>query len=208
LRGIEGFTRALQEDYAERLDAEGKHYLDMVRSAAVHLSTLIDDLLTYSRLERRSFALGPVNLPAILERLLADRRYEIDQRQVTVRVELPFTEVWGEREGIGQLLANLIDNAIMYTRARPEPSVVVGGRVDEREHVVWVRDNGIGFPMRYHDKVFEMFQRLHRAEDYPGTGVGLAIAKKIVERLQGRIWAESVETEGSTFYFALPRHSG
>ncbi len=85
--------------------------------------------------------------------------------------------------------------------------VVIGGRADEREHVIWVQDNGIGFDMKYHDKIFEMFQRLHRAEDYPGTGVGLAIAKKIAERLQGRIWAESVEGQGATFFFALPRRT-
>jgi signal transduction histidine kinase/putative methionine-R-sulfoxide reductase with GAF domain len=208
LRGIEGFTRALQEDYGDRLDDDGRHYLDLVRSAAMHLSSLIDDLLAYSRLERRSFALASVNLPSLLERLLGDRSYEIDRRHVEVRVELPFEEVWGEREGIGQLLANLIDNAITYSRDREHPLVVIGGREEPREHIIWVRDNGIGFDMRYHNKIFEMFQRLHRAEDYPGTGVGLAIAKKIAERLQGRIWAESVEGQGSTFYFALPRRSG
>jgi signal transduction histidine kinase/putative methionine-R-sulfoxide reductase with GAF domain len=206
LRGIEGFTRALQEDYGERLDEDGRHYLDMVHSAAVHLSALIDDLLVYSRLERRQFALGPVDVRSILERLLADRCYEIDRRHIDVRVDLPFSAVWGEREGIGQLLANLIDNAITYTRQREQATIVVGGRECDHEHLLWVQDNGIGFDMQYHDKIFEMFQRLHRAEEYPGTGVGLAIAKKIAERLQGRLWAESVEGRGATFYFALPRN--
>ena len=206
LRGIEGFTRALQEDYGERLDEDGRHYLDMVRSAAVHLSALIDDLLVYSRLERRQFALGHVDVCGVIDRVLADRRYEIDKRHIDVRVDLPFGAVWGEREGIGQLLANLIDNAIAYTREREQAVIVVGGRESEHEHLLWVQDNGIGFDMQYHDKIFEMFQRLHRAEEYPGTGVGLAIARKIAERLQGRLWAESVEGQGATFYVALPRH--
>jgi len=138
--------------------------------------------------------------------VLADRRYEIDKRHIDVRVDLPFGAVWGEREGIGQLLANLIDNAIAYTREREQAVIVVGGRESEHEHLLWVQDNGIGFDMQYHDKIFEMFQRLHRAEEYPGTGVGLAIARKIAERLQGRLWAESVEGQGATFYVALPRH--
>lgn len=206
LRGIEGFTRALQEDYGERLDEGGRHYLDMVRSAAVHLSALIDDLLVYSRLERRQFALGPVDVRSVVDRVLADRRYEVDKRHIDVRVDLPFAAVWGEREGIGQLLANLIDNAIAYTREREQAVIIVGGQESEHEHLLWVQDNGIGFDMRYHDKIFEMFQRLHRAEEYPGTGVGLAIAKKIAERLEGRLWAESAEGQGATFYVALPRH--
>lgn len=205
LRGIDGFARALVEDYGDRLDPTARHYLDMICSGVAHMGQLIDALLAYSRLERRELAAGPVELAAVIEQLLADRRFELQERRITVRVALPFRQVRGEPEGFRQLFGNLIDNAIKFTRDRPDPEIVIGGEESDAEQVVWVKDNGIGFDMRYHDRIFQMFQRLHRAEDYPGTGIGLAIARKVVEKLGGRLWAESEPGKGATFYVALPR---
>jgi len=112
--------------------------------------------------------------------------------------------VLGEREGLVLALRNLLDNAIKFTVGRPDRSIEIGARRDQGHALFWVRDNGPGFDMRYHDRIFEIFQRLHRAEDYPGTGVGLAIVRKAVERMHGKVWAESAKGAGATFWIQLP----
>lgn len=204
LRGIDGYCRLLEEDHAAKLDAEGREFLAHVREGVTRMQELIDDLLAYSRMERRPLTLAALDPRALVERILAERAPEIAARGIQVRVELPPLAVAGDAEGLTLVLRNLIDNAFKFTRATPTPEIVIGGESQGEEAHLWVRDNGIGFEMKYHDRIFEIFQRLHRLEEYPGTGVGLAIVKKAVERMGGRVWAESAPGAGATFHLALP----
>ncbi len=205
LRGIDGYSRLLLEDHADRLDDEGRAFVQTIRGAALQMSRLIDDLLAYSRLERRAFALGRVNLRALVEALLAERADALQAGRVALSVDVPDQSVTAEAEGLAQALRNLLDNALKFAGGVPAPRIEIGGRETEKSCILWVRDNGPGFDMRYHDRIFEIFQRLHRAEDYPGTGVGLAIVRKVMERMRGRAWAESALGEGATFYLEIPK---
>jgi signal transduction histidine kinase len=204
LRGIEGYSRLLLEDYADRLDDSGREYLGHVRSGTLRLNQLINDLLAYARLEHQGMHAGPVELKPLIEALLAEHAEEIRRRGVAVRVALPFASANADREGLAMALRNLLENALKFTRDAPKPMIEIGGRDEAGARLLWVRDNGPGFDMQYHDRIFAVFQRLHRQEDYPGTGVGLAIVKKAMERMGGRAWAESEPGKGATFYLEIP----
>jgi PAS domain S-box-containing protein len=205
LRGIDGYSRLLLEEYASQLDEEGRTFLHTIRRATDQMNQLIDDLLTYSRLERRALNPGHVNPRALVEALAAERNDEINQRGVSLTVDISCESVIADAEGLAQALRNLLDNALKFTRDVPAPRLEIGGRETEKACMLWVRDNGIGFDMRYHDRIFEIFQRLHRTEDYLGTGIGLALVRKAMERMGGRVWAESAPGEGATFYLEIPR---
>ncbi|MCX6031718.1 MAG: PAS domain S-box protein [Chloroflexi bacterium] len=205
LRGMDGYSRLVLENYADRLDDEGRNFLHNIRRAATQMSQLIDDLLAYSRVERRTLVQGQVNPRSLAERLVAERVSEIHERGVHITVDIPCTSVTTEIEGLTQALHNLLDNALKFTRNVPQAMIEVGGRETETSCILWVADNGPGFDMKYHDRIFEIFQRLHRAEDYPGTGIGLAIVRKAMQRLGGRAWAESEPGKGATFYLEVPR---
>lgn len=205
LRGIDGYSRLLLEDYSDRLDGEGRTFLNTIRQATDQMRQLIEDLLAYSRMERRSLALNKVHLPALVQTLLAERAEDINTRNVSVTVDMPDIVVTADPEGLAQVLRNLLDNALKFTGKVPEPHIEIGGQENEKLYVLWVRDNGIGFDMRYHDRIFEIFQRLHTAEDYPGTGIGMAIVQKAMQRMGGRVWAESTPGKGTTFYLEVPK---
>ena len=205
LRGIDGYSRLLLEDHAGQLDDEGRTFLHTIRHAAEQMNQSINDLLAYSRLERRAMHTTSVNLRALVDALVAEYAEEMRERSVDLTVEVPCQVVMAEAEGLAQALRNLLDNALKFTRDVPQPRVEIGGRETENACIIWVRDNGIGFDMLYHDRIFEIFQRLHRAEEYPGTGVGLAIVRKAMQRMGGRAWAESAPGEGATFYLEIPR---
>ena len=205
LRGIDGYSRLLQEEYAGRLDAEGLHFLHSIRQAVEHMSLLIDDLLAYSRLERRSLAIHPVDPARLIQAILSEYTTEINRREIRIEVNLPFTRVYHDNESLFQALHNLIENAIKFTRDNPEPRIEIGGQESQEAHILWVRDNGAGFEMRYHDRIFDIFQRLKRSEDFPGTGIGLAIVRKAMERVDGKAWAESTPGQGSTFFIQIPK---
>lgn len=205
LRGIDGYSRLLLQEHAERLDAEGRTFLHTIREAAAQMGRLIDDLLAYSRLERRALRTGSVNPRVLVEALLAERSDDLKARNVTTRVAIPFETVTAEAEGLAQAVRNLLDNALKFTQDVAAPCLEIGGRETAQTRILWVRDNGIGFDMRYHDRIYDIFQRLHRAEDYPGTGIGLAIVKKALERMGGRVWAESVPGQGATFYLEVAK---
>jgi signal transduction histidine kinase len=204
LRGIDGYSRLLLEDYADKLDDEGRTFLHTIRRAALQMNQLIDDLLAYSRLERRPLQSGLVNLRALVDSLLAEREGELRARGMAVNIELPCASVLADPDGLVLALRNLLDNALKFTQATPQPAIEIGGREGENGCIIWVRDNGIGFDMKFHDRIFDIFQRLHRAEEYPGTGVGLAIVSKAIERMGGRAWAQSEPGQGATFYLELP----
>lgn len=201
LRGIDGYSRLLIQDYADRLDDEGKFFVNTIRTATEMMSQLIDDLLAYSRLERRAFAATSVNVRPLLQALIAERVEEVHARGVTLKVDIPDATVTAEPEGLAQALRNLLDNALKFTGKIPDPHIEIGGQEKEKTYMLWVRDNGIGFDMRYHDRIFEIFQRLHPAEDYPGTGIGMAIVQKTMQRIGGRVWAESAPGKGATFFW-------
>jgi PAS domain S-box-containing protein len=205
LRGIDGYSRLLESDHAGVLDEEGRFFVSMIRKATAQMGELIDDLLAYSRVERGRPRLGPVDAAVAVAAVVQACAVEIAEGGValTQAVE-PGLAVVGEREGLVLVLRNLVENAIKFTAGRPGRAIEIGVRSEPAGALFWVRDNGVGFDMRYHDRIFEIFQRLHRAEDYPGTGVGLAIVRKAVERMHGKVWADSAPGAGATFSLRLP----
>lgn len=205
LRGIDGLSQILIEDYQDQLDAPGVELLNRVRNRVRQMNQLIEDLLTYSRMERRSPIRTSVNLSQLVNTILDASREDIQARSMVVEMSLPELFAQADPEGLTIVLRNLVDNAIKFTRDSHPPTLAITGHADEKSITLVVRDNGIGFDMKYHDRIFDIFQRLQRAEDYPGTGVGLAIVSKAMQRMGGRIWAESVPGQGATFYLTLPR---
>jgi PAS domain S-box-containing protein len=204
LRGIDGYSRLLQEDFEGRLDGDGPYYISMIRSATARMGELIDDLLDYSRVERRVINRAGVDLRRVVKQAVVELGDLLSEAGMTVSIDLPALVVVVEEEGLAQALRNLIENAIKFSRATPRPNLIIGAAVEEQSCVLWLRDNGIGFAMEYHDRIFNLFQRLHRVEDYPGTGIGLAIVRKAIERSGGTVWAESVPGQGATFFLRLP----
>ncbi|MBF0495042.1 MAG: PAS domain S-box protein, partial [Deltaproteobacteria bacterium] len=205
LRGIDGYSRLLLEDHLHQLDEEGRMFLQTIRQATEQMSQLISDLLAYSRFERRVLTPGLVNPRALFEAILAEHAADLENRRIKITVAIPFESVTTDVEGLTQALRNLLDNAIKFTGKVPEPRIEVGGSVNEDTYSLWVQDNGVGFDMRYSNRIFEIFQRLQRVEDYPGTGIGLAIVAKAMQRMRGRVWAESAPGQGATFYLEIPK---
>lgn len=205
LRGMDGYSRLLESDHAETLDDEGRFFVSMIRKATGHMSELIDDLLAYSRIERGRPKLGPVAAGALVARVVKGVAAEVDAAAIVLQAMAdPELVVLGETSGLVLALRNLLDNAIKFTAGRADRRIEIGARRAEGHALFWVRDNGSGFDMRYHDRIFDIFQRLHRAEDFPGTGVGLAIVRKAVQRMNGTVWAESANGAGATFWIQLP----
>lgn len=207
LRGMAGFAQALEQDYAGALDDTGRRYLGVIQSGANRMGELIDDLLRYSRLERREMKRERVQLRPLLDDVCHDLQEEIQSRAVAVRVEPAVEAVEAEREGLREALANLVGNAVKFSR-ESGGTITIESRYEGDAVLLSVADTGIGFDMKYHDRIFGIFERLHRQEDYPGTGVGLAIVRKVAERHRGRAWAVSEPGKGSTFYLALPTSAG
>ena len=205
LRGIDGYSRLLLEDHASSLNEEGRVFLANVRQGVLQMGELIDDLLAYSRAERRPLQSDPVDVAAVIRAVSSERQEEISARGVTLHVDLPTCIIPADADGLLLALRNLLDNALKFTAAVPAPQIDIRGRCHGEMCLLTVRDNGVGFDMKYHDRIFEIFQRLHRVEEYPGTGIGLAIVRKAVERMGGRVWAESAPGQGATFYLELPR---
>ncbi|MDD5723854.1 MAG: ATP-binding protein, partial [Syntrophales bacterium] len=179
-------------------------FLTTIRKATEQMRQLIADLLAYSRMERRLLASHEVHPLNVTQTLLAERQEEIDARNVSVTVDMPDVVVRADPEGLVQVLRNLLDNALKFTGKTPDPHIEIGGQEEEKHCILWVRDNGIGFDMRYHDRIFEIFQRLNPVDDYPGTGIGMAIVQKAMQRMGGRVWAESAPGKGTTFYLEVP----
>jgi signal transduction histidine kinase len=204
LRTVDGFARMLSLDHGDALNDEGRRYLNKVRSGAQNMSDLIDGLLSFSRLQRQPMVPGNVAMAALVWSVWDDLAAERGQRAVELRVDdLP--SATGDPRLIRQVLANLLGNAIKYTATRERAQIRVGTCADGDGQVAYeIRDNGVGFDMRYADQLFKVFQRLHRREDYEGTGIGLALAARIVRRHGGRIWAEAEPDVGATFRFTLP----
>ena len=201
LRGIDGYSRLLLEDYYEQFDEEGRSFLKNVRAATKHMTDLIEDLLAYSRLERKETSTTPIELSSFVSDLLD--RCPTGSKNVCLTAEVGNFHVSVDPEGLTIALRNLIDNAIKFSKYSPAPIIEIRAQAAGNRCVLSIRDNGIGFDMRFYDKIFEIFQRLHRAEEYPGTGIGLAMVQKAMERMGGRVWAESQLGAGAIFYLEL-----
>ena len=205
LRHLAGYTELLRKNAASMLDEKSRRYTLMILESAQRMGTLIDDLLAFSRVGRAEIQKATVSLEQIAKEALSEVRQETDGREIVWKMSaLP--SVHGDRSMLRLVFVNLMSNAIKFTRSRPQGTIEIG-RADGKpdEIVVFVRDNGVGFDMKYIDKLFGVFQRLHRTEDFEGTGIGLATVQRIIHRHGGRVWAEGAVNEGATFYFSVPR---
>jgi signal transduction histidine kinase len=204
VRAIIGFSRMLSEEHIEQLDQEAQRLLGVVQSEAHRMGALIDDLLAFSRLGRQSMQFADLDMTQ-----LARTTYEgmvAQQSHNSVEFHLgALPPVRGDRVLLGQVWANLLANALKFSSKQKQPRIEVSAISDKKEHVYFVRDNGVGFDPRYQAKLYGVFQRLHDASEFPGTGVGLALVQRIVTRHGGRVWADSKLHEGATFYFTLPK---
>ncbi len=201
LRAIDGYARMLQEDFAERLGEEGARQLGVVRDEARRMGQLIDDLLAFSRAGRQALRAARIDMAELARDVACELAPEFPQAEVQVG-ELP--PAAADPALLRQVWLNLIGNALKYSARHPAPRVEIGGRADGAQAEYWVQDNGAGFDERYAHKLFGVFQRLHGAHEFPGTGVGLAIVQRVVARHGGRVWAAGKPGAGARFSFALP----
>lgn len=203
LRGIDGFARALMEDCGPALDVEGKRLITTIRSETRRMGQLIDDLLAFSRAGRQALDTGPVDMTELARSAFQNLLEAAPERNPALQLN-PLPEAVGDRALLRQVFANLLDNAMKFSARAPSPRIELTGWSDSAGNTYCVKDNGVGFDPRMAHKLFGVFQRLHRQEEFAGTGVGLALVQRIVHRHGGRTWAESAIGEGATFYFSLP----
>jgi PAS domain S-box-containing protein len=203
LRAIDGFVRILVQEYGPKLDPGAQRYLEIIAGSARSMGLLIDDLLEFSRLGRQPLRRVSIDTTALVRRILGQLQSTMDHRSVEVRLnELP--DCQGDESLLEHVFANLIGNAIKYTQRVEVARIEIGCQsTDQGEFAYYIKDNGAGFDMRYADKLFGVFQRLHRADEFEGTGVGLALAQRIIHRHGGRIWADATVGKGATFCFTL-----
>jgi light-regulated signal transduction histidine kinase (bacteriophytochrome) len=206
LRAVTGCAQLLRRDHAARLDASARRLVEHIVDGGARMQALITDLLAYAQVSSRPIVGGPVDCGAAARQALDDLR--ASQAEAGAVVELgPLPVVRGDARQLVQVFQNLIGNAIKYRSAAPPRVEVSATRVDGQWRFA-IRDNGIGIEQRYFDRIFALFQRLHTRSEYPGTGIGLALCQKIVQRHRGRIWVESALGHGATFYFTLPADEG
>jgi PAS domain S-box-containing protein len=206
LRAIDGFSLMLQEDYAALLDDEGKRLLQVIQDNSRKMAELIDDLLAFSKLGRQPIKAAEVDMTALAEEAFEELRANINHVPARiVMVQLPPAR--GDRALLRQVWVNLLSNALKYSGTRERALIEVTGQLNGTQTMYTVKDNGVGFDMQYYAKLFGVFQRLHSAEEFPGTGVGLAIVQRVVTRHGGRVWAEGKLNEGATFHFSLPKEA-
>jgi signal transduction histidine kinase len=203
LRHMDGFSRILQQQYGPQLPEEAVHYLERIRSAATKMAALVEDLLHLSRIGRQSPHVETLTLDSLVAEAQAEVLPEAGGRAIDWQIHA-LTEVDADSGLLRQVFTNLFSNAIKFTRKQLRPVIEVGCRQERAETVTFVRDNGVGFDPRYADKLFGVFQRLHRQDEFEGTGIGLATVQRIVHKHGGRVWAKSQVDQGATFYFSLP----
>jgi len=203
LRHIDGFVGMLRHENEAILSDSCEHYLDTITESAVRMDRLINGLLAFSRMSRVDLQRRPVGMDDLVKEVLRELARETAGRHVTWEVT-PLPNVLGDRSLLSQVWSNLLANAVKYTRSRDPATIRIGSRQTNQEYEFHVRDNGTGFDMRYADRLFGVFQRLHRTEEFEGTGIGLACVRRIIERHGGRTWAHGQVNAGATFYFTLP----
>jgi PAS domain S-box-containing protein len=207
LRHIDGFSRILIEEYGSQFDEDGQRYLHRIVEGAQQMGMLVDDLLNLSRVGRRELQRQHTNLEGLVQNIVADLAGSATERKIEWKVEM-LPEADCDPGLLRIVFMNLLSNAVKFSRRRDRAMIEVGCEVREEEMVFFVRDNGVGFDQKYADKLFGVFQRLHRQEEFEGTGIGLATVHRIVRKHGGRIWAESVPGEGATFFFTLASKNG
>ncbi|MBI3898524.1 MAG: GAF domain-containing protein [Gammaproteobacteria bacterium] len=203
LRVIDGFSSILAEDYTAKLDDEGRRVIGIIRRNSGKMGQLIDDLLLFSRLGRNPINTSEVDMRTIVDEVLADLQVQIAGPTPAIQINT-ILPVHGDRALLQQVWINLLSNAVKFSAGATEPTVTIASYPEGNEHIYYVRDNGAGFDMRYYQKLFNVFQRLHGSDDFPGTGVGLAIVQRVIARHGGRVWAHGETNAGATFYFSLP----
>jgi signal transduction histidine kinase len=203
LRAINGFTEMLVKKYADKIDDKGKEMAGVIVANSKKMGQLIEDLLEFSRIGRKEMVMTAISMDEIVQQVLADAQNTNKDRNIEVKKEkLP--DAKGDRNLLTQVWTNLISNAFKYTSHKEKAVIAIGSYDKDDEHVYFIKDNGAGFDMKYQDKLFKVFQRLHGSDEFEGTGVGLANVNRIVTRHGGRVWAEAKVNEGATFYFTLP----
>jgi len=205
LRGIDGYSKLLLDIYSKDLNEEAKAFISTIRSSTMQMNQLIEDLLEYSRLERSNLSNEKVKLIALVDSITTLYKNDLTNANFVLKLDIPDVELITDEKGLTIVLRNILENAIKFTKEKSNPTIEIGYTDQPTSWIIRVKDNGIGFDMKYHQRIFEIFQRLHRAEDYAGTGIGLAMVSKGIQRLNGKVWAESIPGEGSTFYLEIPK---
>jgi len=202
LRSLDGYSRVLIEDYGSKLDDEGRRILSVIMRNAQRMGQLIDDLLAFSRLGKQNVAKVTLDMNAISRRVVDELRPR-DRDNIEIKIN-SLSEAQGDSSMVRQVMANLVSNALKYSMKKEKAIIEIGGYQEKNCNVYYVKDNGAGFDMRYYDKLFGVFQRLHTGNEFEGTGVGLALVHRIIIKHGGKVWAEGKVDAGATFYFSLP----
>lgn len=203
LRSIDGYSKILQEDFGTKMDSEANRLLDIIRNNARRMGQLIDDLLDFSRLGRKELEKSTVDMHTLVTHVQQELMALEKNRKINFKIN-KLKEVNGDMRMMRQVWINLISNAIKYSRLQEVANIEIGSNADEDRVTYFIRDNGVGFDMKYADKLFGVFQRLHKVQEFEGTGVGLALVHRIVSRHGGKIWAEANVNQGATFFFFIP----
>jgi PAS domain S-box-containing protein len=203
LRAINGYARILRDDYNSVLDKEGQRLLKIIGDNSKKMGNLINDLLSFSRFGRKEMANSEIDMFTTAKRVFKELAVESPKSRVGLQIE-KIPGIQGDQTMVQQIWVNLLSNALKFTAPREDGRIEIGSFAEDSQTTYYVKDNGVGFDMEYSDKLFGVFQRLHSEKEFEGTGVGLAIVKRIVLRMGGRIWAEGKINEGATFYFSLP----
>ena len=202
LRAIHGYAQILEEDYSGKLDEEGRHVLSVIKQNAIHMGKIIDDLLAFSHLGRKEIVKTRLDMKELLEGVEREfSKSNPHHAKIQIKKMIPVQADYGL---IHHVVFNLISNAVKYSSKKEKPVIKVESRLDGSDIVYSVEDNGAGFNMKYKDKLYGVFQKLHHPDEFEGLGLGLAIVKRIISRHGGKVWAEGKVNEGATFYFSLP----
>jgi light-regulated signal transduction histidine kinase (bacteriophytochrome) len=204
LISVEGYSKILLNDYKDKIDDTGREYLGSIVQSSARMKNLINDLLTLSRLGRVAETLDTVSVDDVIKAILQDLQFTLKEKNVALHIGSPLPYVRYNETQLSMIFRNLISNAIKFN-ASAKPRIDISVTEEESQYIFSVADNGIGIQSEYFEKIFMIFQRLHRSEDYQGTGAGLTIVKRIVEKHRGRIWVDSVAEKGTTFYFTIPK---
>ena len=205
LRGIDGYGKLLLDIYGADLNEEARNFIGTIRSSTQQMNQLIDDLLEYSRLERGQVTHKNIPIKTFIEDLVSLYKPVLEQNNFAVNLKVPDVQIAADEKALRIALRNLLENAIKFSKKQANPAMEIGLNEGESFWILYVKDNGVGFDMKYHERIFDIFQRLHRTEDYKGTGIGLAMVKKAMQRINGSVWAESSQGEGSTFNLEIPK---
>jgi PAS domain S-box-containing protein len=205
LRGIDGYSKLLFDSYNDRLDNDARFFLSSIRVSTLRMNQLIDDLLEYSRLDRSKISRETIMIRELTDKLITDCTENLETGNLKLQNLSPDIGLLADRKGLSIALRNLLENAIKFSSVKTDPVVTINTEETANSWIISVTDNGVGFDMAYSQKIFIIFQRLHRVEEFPGTGIGLAMVSKAMQKMQGRAWAESIPGEGSSFYLEIPK---